>query len=228
MRAIFGRSWCGVILLACCPCAAVGQEAMQDADSLDAELLEGLEAPAPPVAPLDGEDLGASEDPLVRVAGQMREVETSLRSERLGPPTQRLQQEIIADLDKLIAQQQKQCQGGAPKPGASQSPKPGTPKPGDPKPGPPKPGPTSQQVGKQAASDSQDETRAGEDGTAEFVAPQDLLKRVWGHLPARLRERMLQNPNEKFLPKYEREIEEYYRRLIDLEDESLPMEPRRR
>lgn len=212
----------------CAPFHARGQEALVAEDSLDAELLEGLETPAPPPVEIDGEDLGAAEDPLVRMVGQMRTVETSLRDARLGPPTQRLQQEIIADLDKLIAQQQKQCQGGAPKPGGSQSPKPGQPKPGEPRPGPPKPGSPSQKVGQQAASDSQDETRPGKDGEAELVAPQDLLKHVWGHLPPRLRERMLQNPNEKFLPKYEREIEAYFRQLIDLDDAAPPMEPRRR
>lgn len=201
---------------------AQAQEAPQAEDSLDDELLEGLESAAPPTA-LDGEDLGASDDPLARMAGQMRTVEASLRATQLGPPTQRMQQEIIADLDKLIEQQQKKCQGGSPKPGGSQSPKPGAPKPG-----PPKPGPTSKEVGTQAASDSQDEMRPGEEGAAELVAPQDLLKHVWGHLPQRLREQMLQNPNEKFLPKYEREIEEYFRRLIDLESGPRAMEPPRR
>jgi len=201
---------------------SLAQEAPPAEDSLDDELLEGLESPAPPAA-LDGEDLGASEDPLARMAGQMRTVEESLRAAQLGPPTQRMQREIIADLDKLIEQQQKKCQGGAPKPGGSQSPKPGPPKPAQ-----PKPGPNSQEVGTQAASDSQDEMRPGEEGAAELVAPQDLLKHVWGHLPQRLRDQMLQNRNEKFLPKYEREIEEYFRRLIDLESSPRAMEPQRR
>lgn len=201
---------------------AFAQDAPAAEESLDDELLEGL-APAEPPLQDAGEDLGASEDPLVRMAGQMRNVETSLRAAQLGPPTQRLQQEIIADLDKLIAQQQKQCQGGAPKPGAPQSPKPGQPSPGA-----PKPAPNAQQAGEQAASDSQDETRDGEGGQPELVPPEDLLKHVWGHLPQRLRERMLQNPNEKFLPKYEREIEAYFRQLIDLEDSTSPSETRRR
>lgn len=202
--------------------SAVAQDAAED-DSLDAELLEGLKEALPPEAVIDGEDLGAPEDPLARMAGKMRSVEEELRATRLGPPTQRMQEEIIADLDKLIEQQQQKCQGGTPKPGGQPSPKPGsTPSPA------PTPSAPAAQAGNQGASDSETATRPGEGTGAEMVAPQDLLKHVWGHLPQRLRTQMLQNPNEKFLPMYEREIEEYFRRLIDLEETPAPGETPRR
>jgi hypothetical protein len=41
------------------------------------------------------------------------------------------------------------------------------------------------------------------------------MKDTWGHLPARAREQMLQNPPERFLPQYELMIERYYKRLAE-------------
>jgi hypothetical protein len=210
--------WFGLAMLTACLVTLSARSAWSQAapteDSLDAELLDGL-APEKPAVVIDGEDLGASEDPLVRLSDQMRDVESSLREARLGPPTQRQQLDIISDLDQLIAQQQKQCQNPSPKPGgkpSSQQKKPSS--------GAPKPGESPSPTGQQGAADSQDETREGENEEPKFTEPQDLLKRVWGHLPAHMRDQMRQNPNEKFLPKYQREIEDYFRRLIDLEEEA--------
>ena len=42
-----------------------------------------------------------------------------------------------------------------------------------------------------------------------------LLKDLWGQLPLRDREQMLQSSPEQFLPKYELLIEKYYKRLAD-------------
>ena len=41
------------------------------------------------------------------------------------------------------------------------------------------------------------------------------MKDVWGQLPAREREQMLQSPPEQFLPKYELLLEKYYKRLAE-------------
>jgi len=45
--------------------------------------------------------------------------------------------------------------------------------------------------------------------------PQDLLSRIWGHLPDKLRDQMQASLSEQFLPKYEQLIEDYYRRLAE-------------
>ena len=42
-----------------------------------------------------------------------------------------------------------------------------------------------------------------------------MLKEVWGHLPARVREQMQNAASEQFLPKYEAMIEQYYERLTE-------------
>jgi hypothetical protein len=41
------------------------------------------------------------------------------------------------------------------------------------------------------------------------------MQRLWGQLPEHVRQKMLQTPIEDFPPKYERMIEEYYRRLSE-------------
>ena len=46
-----------------------------------------------------------------------------------------------------------------------------------------------------------------------------LLKDVWGELPPRLRQQMLQSSVEKFVPKYEFEIEEYFKTLAEQQQE---------
>ena len=43
----------------------------------------------------------------------------------------------------------------------------------------------------------------------------DVLKGVWGLLPERQREQMLQSYEEQFLPKYEQMIADYFRSLAE-------------
>ena len=47
-----------------------------------------------------------------------------------------------------------------------------------------------------------------------------MVKALWGHLPERSREQMLQSFSDEFLPKYELEIEQYYRRLSEEQGEN--------
>jgi hypothetical protein len=46
-------------------------------------------------------------------------------------------------------------------------------------------------------------------------AVDNLIERLWGELPDRDHQRILQLPGERFLPGYERQIEEYYKRLLE-------------
>jgi hypothetical protein len=42
-----------------------------------------------------------------------------------------------------------------------------------------------------------------------------MLKDIWGELPPRLRQQMMQSSIEKFIPKYELLIEEYFKALAE-------------
>ncbi len=126
-----------------------------------------------------------------------------------------VQHEILSDLDKLIAELSKQCQccnsqcqGG----------------PGD---QPPKPGRNSKPgklaaagSGRTAARDSTDRLDSSSAKPVDKGEVNEMVKALWGHLPERSREQMLQSFSDEFLPKYELEIEQYYRRLSEEQNES--------
>jgi hypothetical protein len=125
-----------------------------------------------------------------------------------------VQHEILSDLDKLIADLSKkcqccngQCQGGQ----CNQPPKPGQ------KPG--KPG-AAAGSGRTAARDSTDRLDRSTAKPVDKGEVNEMVKALWGHLPERSREQMLQSFSDEFLPKYELEIEQYYRRLSEEQGES--------
>jgi hypothetical protein len=131
---------------------------------------------------------------------------------RLAGP---VQQEVLSDLDKLIAELSKQCQccNGQCQGGGKDSQKPGQNSQSN-KSG--KPG-TASGRGKTAARDSTDRLDSTTAKPVDKGAVDEMVKALWGHLPARNREQMLQSFSNEFLPKYELEIEQYYRRLSEEE-----------
>ncbi|HEX4149892.1 MAG TPA: hypothetical protein VHY20_12930, partial [Pirellulales bacterium] len=54
---------------------------------------------------------------------------------------------------------------------------------------------------------------------ADLARLQDLMKDIWGELPPRLRQQMMQSSVEHFVPKYEFEIEEYFKTLAERQQE---------
>jgi hypothetical protein len=178
--------------------------------------------PASPAPRFDdlGEDIGQPSGSLslARVGQSMQQAESLLARKESTSSTGALQQatvvqqEAVDQLDKLIVELSKQCQGGQCQPTD-----------GQPKPSQrsqPKPGKSSSNTGRgqTAARDSNarlDQTSAQPVDKADREA---LVKDLWGHLPARSREQMLQSFSDEFLPKYELEIEQYYRGLSEDSD----------
>jgi len=200
-------------------------------DSLDNELLQGLDIPARPEAapspapkPADtasdldqqlldqlgaGEDLGqSSPDPLVTIGRRMRLAESLISRQVTSQKTQRVQQQVIEDLERLIEEMKKQCQGGQ---GNSKS----TAKSGA-KPGSKGRAGNGENAGaSQPAKESAERTEGKASDREELARLQRMLKQVWGHLPAKIRDQMQSGAIEEFLRKYERLIEEYYSRLAE-------------
>lgn len=176
-------------------------------DGLDRELLQGLPGGVKPAAPAnkpaaEKPNQLQSDNPLVQIAERMRQVEARLAQQDTSPETQEAQKQILAELAQLLEQAKKQQAGGQNKPGSSGK---GSNQAGDgsgnPTPAPPR-----------------DSTNRIEQGTKEAVETtdvKDLLRRIWGHLPDKLRDQMQASLSEQFLPKYERIIEEYYKRLAE-------------
>jgi hypothetical protein len=192
------------------------------ADLVDDDLFEGLppapatsapeaaspEAPTPetgrPEAPTlsGGEDLdfGGQADPFGRLAAKMQRSREALAMGNSAAPTQDLQQEILSDLDALLKKMQKQCAGGqCNTPGSSAGNSPGTGQ----KPSSRPPNDSTARVGKPGDT----EVQPGEEA--------DTMREVWGHLPPKVREAMQNATLEEFLPKYDKLIEDFYRRLAE-------------
>jgi len=200
---------------------------------LDNELLEGLDDLPKPKSPKQGrdgdaapgdepagEDMGdaGEDDPLARVARQMRQAERLIPAPEHTTKATKTQQEIVGSLEDLIKQLEKQCQ----KSGSSSSSKPGSPQAAQResiKQPQPKPGQTSKPSDNPSRESAK---RRGPDEVrkADLAELQNMIKDVWGQLPGKAREQMLQSPPEKFLPKYELLIEKYYQRLAEEQRES--------
>lgn len=169
--------------------------------------------------PLHG--LGAAANPalqsLARVQNGMQQAQALLTHPAMGEQPSAgktatpVQQAVLSDLDKLIADLSKQCQccNGQCSGGQCNSP----PKPGQKKPG--KPG-----AGRAAARDSTDRLDSSSAKPVDKGEVKEMVKALWGHLPERSRGQMLQSFSDEFLPKYELEIEQYYRRLSEEQGES--------
>jgi hypothetical protein len=172
--------------------------------------------------PLHGFGAGASltSQSLARVQSSMQQAQSRLtQPEAGGHPGEAqsaspVQHQIISDLDKLIADLSKQCQCCNGQCQGGQCDKP--PKPGQ-KPG--KPGAAAGQ-GRTAARGSTDRLDRSTAKPVDKGEVNEMVKNLWGHLPERSREQMLQSFSDEFLPKYELEIEQYYRRLSEEQGES--------
>jgi hypothetical protein len=162
-----------------------------------------------------GEDVG--ESPLLSVARTMQLAEGKIPEEATATPDQR---KAVKQLDEVIAAMEKQCNGGGQcnKPSSKKeqqkSQRSGA-----------KSGKGSKPAG-MSASESQASTSKGSSSPQltqrkpekpSGQAPADLVKEAWGHLPARMRERMLQGTADEFLPEYREELEAYYKRLAERE-----------
>ncbi|HUE72564.1 MAG TPA: hypothetical protein VMP01_16890 [Pirellulaceae bacterium] len=222
----------GAILAGLLGATAFAQEPQTKAKPADADLLKELEAdllkdlPAakkPPQSKLGtkerspddkrlqddlkgGEDLGAApENPLLEIGRQMRAVEAKIAQRNTSEQTQAEQAKIAEALEKLIEQAKKQ--GGSGNKSAS-----------------------GRGTGKAGAGDGQAQPGAPQESTDRVGGPQseaaqtadvrNLLERIWGHLPEKMRDEMQNAVSDQFLPKYEKLIEEYYQRLA--EERSCP------
>jgi len=221
--------------------ANVEQVPAKGAESLGNRLLDDLSPETPaPVAPQQSQQLaaqqahgfGASENPLAAPLTQVRQgmqgAEALLAQPRLDAKSGSVrlagtvQEKVLSDLDQLIAKLSKQCQcqGGQCNGGQCNSDKPCD-KPGQ-KPG--KPG-SAKGSGKTAAKDSSDRLDRTTAKAVDKGEVDAMVKAIWGQLPERSREQMQQSFSDEFLPKYELEIEQYYRHLSEEQSATPPKQP---
>lgn len=192
-------------------------------ESLDSELLEGLDTVP---AEADSDEASGSEDQpadvasgdadeFTRISRRMRELERLIPQLEKRQPTVKLQKEVIAELETLIANLEKQCQkcqGGASsgsKPSEQTAERQEVKQPGQ------QPSASGAQNSNRPARDSTERLGQDEVRKPDMEQMKGLLKDLWGQLPEKAREQMLQSSPEQFLPKYELLIEDYYRKLAE-------------
>lgn len=174
-------------------------------EGLDQQLLDGL---------MEGEDLGESEDPLMRIGRQMRQAGGLIGQTKSGGPTQELQKRIVTDLEKLIQQARQQQQQQS-----SSSSQQKTARREQVKQSQPSSSPGNRDASNEPAKDSTEKLGKSDVRKPDMGQMNDLIKDIWGQLPERQREQMMQSSMDQFLPKYELLIEEYFKALVERQKE---------
>jgi hypothetical protein len=171
-------------------------------DELDKELLKGL---------TEGEDIGAAGDPLVRIGRRMQQAGELIGGNNSGEETQTLQKHILEDIERLIkqARQQQQQQQQQNSAGQQQNSKREMVRQSQPSQS------RGQQPNQQEGQQSTDRIGKNDVRRPDPGQVNDMIKSIWGRLPGRAKEEMLWNANDEFLPKYELEIEEYFKALVE-------------
>jgi len=172
-----------------------------------------------------------ADSPLVNIARTMHHVQERIGQADSGPQTQQMQGRILKDLEDLLQQARRNCQAcqaacGTPQQAVAQRERIAQPKDVE----------AAKHVKRKNSGGGSDPSQAiaGPDkvspGMKAVHQPnmeemRSLLKALWGELPQREREQMLQLPVEEFLPKYELLIEQYFKRLSEPREQS-PVSPR--
>ena len=189
-------------------------------------------APAEPARPAEPDpaaviDAAPPPNPIAAAAEQMELAATRLDGHRdAGLDTQRLQEDVLARLDQLIADA---INNAAPPPpsGGGAGGGSGTPDNGDAAPGqgeaangdaagPPAgaEGPAAGSPGSNASNGGFSPGQVGPAGPAE-AGPLREVRTEWGALPPRLRDELSNGLDEPFSPVYRRQTEAFYRRLAE-------------
>jgi hypothetical protein len=169
-------------------------------------------------------ELGAAAEkedqhPLRNIAQSMTEVQRRMSQNDAGPATLAIEKQIIADLDLLIDHARNSSGKSALNASAIQQ------SPAGDLNTPPNFQPSAnetQKPGKQPAAQSSPTAPGSQARKADLQETQSRMKKLWGELPANVRQQMLQTPVEQFVPEYEGLIEDYFRNLSDekMKDES--------
>ncbi len=169
-------------------------------------------------------------NPLEEAINGMRSAQTLIQEKHTDEKTRKVQEEVVANLQRLIdmAKNQKSkppSKSSSPPPPQNQQPKPqdGNPEtqpdtPEQPKPQSEKPKSNDPQ-NRDNAEDSSEEKRNAKNSNANLQPRQELFNEVWGHLPPSIRQKLLNQGSGKYLPKYEDLARQYFEAIAEPERE---------
>lgn len=191
---------------------------LPDTNSLDKLLEQGMQGDATPnFDPRSmGEDVGRpqGQSPLTGIHAAMQQAKQLVQQQESLPQAQATQEQIVADLQRLIDQLEKQQSQSSKSKDQKKKKQQKSQRTAAKKPGKQSKQGQKPAAGKQAAREST--VRLGSADAADGQpSPDELMKQAWGSLPERVREQMLQSASDEFLPKYREEIERYFERLAE-------------
>jgi len=187
------------------------QQAVSEATS---RLLDRVPAPMPDES-TETNDADESK-PREGTMQAMRQAHEGLAARETGEKTQSAQQTAVEQIDALLKlwQQRAGRQQSLARSGQSQS---SPDKPSDENSKTTNEGTGGKPTGRdnKQARNSSERRDTGTDLSAELLRQRQLREAVWGHLPPALREKMLNLPHDKILPKYSEHIRRYYEALAE-------------
>lgn len=152
--------------------------------------------------------------PRERATQAMRDAHERLAAKETGEPTQSAQQTAISQIDALLKLWQQradrqQSRSGQPRSPSDKEPNENAKSSTE--------GDGNKPTGREnkQARNSSERQQTGPDREGELVRQRQLREAVWGHLPPALREKMLNLPHDKTLPKYSEHIRRYYEALAE-------------
>lgn len=153
-------------------------------------------------------------NPLQQAIEEMRKAQQRIGKRDTGEETRKLQENVVSNLQMLIEKIKQQSQsspsssGGSPMPSDDESnqqnSQPPEPKPAD-----------NGQTRDDKSEESTDEPRDAENRKIGRLTPGQMDKEVWGHLPPKLRQQLLNAWADKYLPKYDDLVRRYFESLAE-------------
>ncbi|MFG0249741.1 MAG: hypothetical protein ACF8OB_12705 [Phycisphaeraceae bacterium JB051] len=201
-------------------------------DLLDLDVPQTQNKPTTEDKPIDPDTVTAQQgrNALERAVGRMEDVATRMGDDRdVSLSLQRQQEEIIKDLDQVIAaakkQQQQQSSSSSSSSSSSQQQQQQNQQNDTKQNSQQRSDATKSNKQSKAASQQQQNQPSNNAGDqAASMATQDPGNKAqpmesgkveWGNLPPRLRDELMQGTQERFSPVYEKQTEAYYRRLAE-------------
>lgn len=152
--------------------------------------------------------------PVKPIIEEMKRASNLIKNQKTGKETQKVQQQVVQNLDELIRLIESAPRGSRSRPNPNNDPQAK-----DGKKSQQKKSETGQkkspQLSQGPARQSSDRKDKGEATAGSLKTRSVYIKEAWGHLPPAMRQQLLNIYTEKFLPQYEDQVRRYYEALAE-------------
>lgn len=159
--------------------------------------------------------------PIEPIIEEMKRAGTLIKNQQTGQETQKLQKQVVQNLDELIRLLESAPKSSSQRPSQNNEP----PQPNDDQNSQQQKGGAGQQNAQQASQGpARQSSERKEDGlvtSGSLPESNAYIKDAWGHLPPAMRQQLLNIYTEKFLPQYEDQVRRYYEALAEKKKRTL-------